>query len=137
MAELDTLTIYNPLKEDFLSRFNGELYKVPAQESKPFPQFLAFHIAKHLSDALMAPELLKIKKDTGKEGSNAFNPRNAQLMIFDNTIRRKHLYDILGSKELVESCLKAFPFKAFVGIFGEMKDYDEYVAKKEKKEEVK
>lgn len=124
MAELDTIEIYNPLKEEVTIRFNGEPYKVPGLSSKHYPQFLAFHIAKHLSDKVLEPELQKIKKANTKE--NSFNPKNAQLMIYDNVERRIALYDILKSKELVQTCIAQFPLKGFIGV---MKDYDDYVAK--------
>lgn len=126
MAELDTIAIYNPLKSDFSCRFNGQVYKVEAQSSKHFPQFLAFHVAKHLTDEILKPELLKIKKGNSKE--NTFNPKNAQLMIYDNVQRRVALYDVLKSKELVQQCIAQFPLKGFIGV---MKEYDDYVAEAE------
>lgn len=125
MAELDTIPVYNPLNEDFVCRFNGEPYKVSAKSDKHFPSFLAFHIAKHLSDTMLVPDLMDLKKEAAKN-SSPYNPKNAQLMIYDNPRRRMTLYDILKSKELVEQCIQAFPFKGFVG---EMAEYDAYVEK--------
>jgi hypothetical protein len=132
MAELDTIAIYNPLKEDFQCRFNGQVYRVEAQSSKHFPQFLAFHVAKHLSDAILQPELVKIKKTAPKE--NSFNPKNAQLMIYDNVERRIALYDILQNKSLVQTCISQFPLKGFIG---NVKVFDDYVAKAEAPKESK
>lgn len=125
MSELDTIAVYNPLDEDFSVRFNGELYKVPSKSEKHFPQFLAMHVAKHLSDVLLAPDLAKLKKEN-KGGVNTFNPKNAQLVIYDNPKRRIALYQILRSKEYVQSCIEAFPFKGFIG---EMAEYDKFVEK--------
>lgn len=132
MAELDTIEVYNPLPEAFSVRFNGQMYTIEAKASKHFPQFLAFHLAKHLSDKMLMPDLVKIKKSSTKE--NSFNPQNAQLMIYDNPQRRIYLYDVLKNKSLVESCIGQFPFKPFVG---EIKEYDEYVEKKLKPKESK
>ena len=129
MAELDVLRVYNPMSEDFTCRFNGELYKVPAESEAYFPYFLSFHVAKHLSDLMLSKEIEKTKK---AKSDNPFNPKVAQIEIYDNPERRIALYDILGTKELVEQCIKAFPLKGFIG---EMSEYDNYVDKQLKKSE--
>jgi hypothetical protein len=131
MAELDVIKVSNPLGEEFSCRFNGELYKVPAESEAFFPHFLAFHMAKHLSDKMLSKEVEKTKK---AKTDNPFNPKVAQVEIYDNPDRRIALYDILGTKELVEKCINAFPFKGFLG---EMSDYDKYVEKKEKAKDMK
>lgn len=123
MAELDTLGILNPTKEDFEVRFNGELYKLAKGAEKAFPEFLAFHIAKHLSDKMLNVEILKIRKTASE---NPYRPQVGQLMVYDNAKRRIALYEILRNKDTVQQCIEAFNFKAFIG---EMSDYDEYVAK--------
>lgn len=130
MAEMDTLFVTNPLGVPFTIRFNGEPYVVPA-EGKHYPQFLAFHIAKHLSDV---PINLAIQKSQTKKDvqENPYNPAIAQMQVYDNPMRRIALYDILGSKALVQACIESYPFKSFIG---EMSEYDDYVAKKEKKAE--
>jgi len=123
MAELDTLGLTNPTKEDFEIRFNGELYRVGAGEVKSFPEFLAFHVAKHLSDKMLSVEIEKIRK---AHSDNPYRPQVGQLMIYDNAKRRIALFDIFGNKEKVEACIASYPFKSFIG---EMKDYDEHVTK--------
>lgn len=122
MAEFDTTSITNPMKEDFAVNFNGERYEIGAGEQKSFPEFLAFHIAKHLSDKMLNDEVQKIK-NADKE--NPFNPRVGQMLVYDNPQRRMRLYDILGSKARVEACINAYPFKGFIG---ELEEYDNYVA---------
>ncbi len=124
--EYDTVEVFNPLKEEFIVRFNGQPYKLGSKEKKPYPFFLAFHVAKHLSDLLLQPELQKIKKEKG--GNGEFNPKNAQLMVYDNPKRRMALYSILGSEKLVQGCIEAFPFKAFLG---EMKDWTKFLEDQE------
>jgi hypothetical protein len=128
MAErYDSIPVFNPLTEDFMVRFNGEPYSIREGETKNWPSFLAYHIAKHLSDKMLQPELLRIKE----EGANVmYNPKNAQLMVYDNVSRRKALYDILQSKDEVERCLGAFNFKGFIG---DMNEYDSYVESKRPK----
>lgn len=126
MAELDTINVFNPTNEDFSVRFNGEMYSIGKQSEKAFPQFLGFHVAKHLSDAVMKPDIIKLK---AKKSDNPYMPQVGQLVIHDNVVRRKALYDILRDKQLVQTCIESFPFKGFIG---EMSEYDEYVAKKEK-----
>jgi len=130
MAEFDTTSITNPMKEDFAVNFNGERYEIGAGEEKSFPEFLAFHVAKHLSDKMLGEEIEKVKK---ADKENPFNPRVGQLLVYDNPQRRMRLYDILGSKEKVEACINAYPFKGFIG---ELDEYDEYVAKNTSKGKV-
>lgn len=127
ISEFETIEIRNPLEEVFKVRFNGELYNIEGEAVKSYPRFLAFHIAKHLSDKMLVPEAEKRTKKQ-KEG-DVYNPLIAQLMIYDNSIRRITLYEVLKSKALVEECIKAFPFKGFIG---EMEEYEEHVAKAEK-----
>lgn len=128
MAELDTIYVTNSTNKDFGVRFNGELYEIGAGEKKSYPQGLAFHVAKHLSDTLLRTEIEKIRK---KEKENPYRPQVAQLMVYDNPKRRIALYSALNNKDLVEQCIAAYPFKGFVG---EMSEYDEFVEKIEKKE---
>jgi hypothetical protein len=123
MAELDTIIVKNPLKEDFNVRFNGEPYTVKAGEEKTFPSFLAFHFAKHLSDKILSKEVEKIKK---AKSDNPYRPEVGQLLLHDNVKRRMALYDVLRDKELVGHVIVAFNFK---GLIGEMKEYEEYVDK--------
>lgn len=127
MAELDTIEVYNPLDTDFTVNFNGEPYTVLAGKSRPFPIFLALHIGKHLSDKMLAKDIEKLKKS---KTENPFRPENAQLMIHDNPMRRKYLYDIFSSEVAVEDCIKSHPFKGFIG---DMQEYLDY-ARKPKKE---
>ena len=127
MAEFETTKVKNPLGEEFACRFNGEIYKIAADSEASFPTFLAFHIAKHLSDKILSKLVEKEKK---AKSDNPFNPKVGQIVIYDNPDRRISLYDILGTKELVEICINAFPFKGFIG---EMSEYDNYVEKQEKK----
>lgn len=129
MAELDTITITNPIGEDFECRFNGELYTLPANGNKAFPKFLAFHIVKHLSDKMLGEAKEKLRKKHAKD--NPYVPQASTLFNHDNPLRRMRLYDCLCSTELVQEAILAYNYKGFVG---EMKEYDEYVAQKQKKE---
>jgi hypothetical protein len=122
MAELDTIEITNPEKEDFEVRFNGELYTLKAGETKAYPKFLSFHIARHLSERMFGKLKEKLRKKHGKD--NPFVPQMSTLFNHDNPERRKNLYNILKSKEFVEEAVVAYNLKGFVG---EMKEYDDYV----------
>lgn len=132
VSEFETIEIFNPQEEAFKVRFNGELYSIEGKTPKSYPRFLAFHIAKHLSDKLLVPEAEKRTKKQ-KDG-DVYNPQIAQLVIYDNSFRRITLYDILRSKAMVEECIKAFPFKGFIG---DMTDYEEHVAKVEEGKKTK
>ncbi len=131
MAEYETISLTNPTEAKFVSRFNGELYSVEAGETKNYPSFLAFHIAKHLSDKMLNVLEQKMQKT---KTDNPYRPEVIQLVIHDNPKRRIALYDIFKSKPLVEQCISAFPFKGFIG---EMSEYDLYVEKASKKTEKK
>lgn len=130
MAELESIQIFNPSDEDFTQNFNGEAYTVPAKGAKSYPVFLAYHIAKHLSDKLLLPELIKIKEEHSKaKNVNPFNPKTAQLMVYDNPKRRIALYECLKSKQHVQTLIEKYPFKAFIG---EMNQYDDFVMNQRK-----
>lgn len=129
MAEFDTISLVNPTKEDFLWKFNGEAYDLPAESTKVFAQFVGFHLAKHLSSKMVeaeATEEYKKKKDvTPQQKGNAI----AQRVVYDSPWRRIALYKILGNVESVEKCISLYPFKGFLG---DMEIYKEFVAKSSK-----
>lgn len=131
MAELDTCTIRNPLTIDFSARYNGELYTVRAGETKTYPKYLVYHLAKHLSNQMLDKEVRELIKIYEKE--SPYVPQVGALMNHDNPTRRRYLYDILQSKSEVESCLKQLEFKSFIG---DMREYDSYVENVEAKETV-
>lgn len=131
LSELDSIQITNPTNEDFTCRFNGEPYLIRAGETQPRPKFLAVHMAKKLSDHLISQEVQKLTAKKAKDKDiNPYDPAVTQLTVHDNPTRRKFLYSILRSKELVEATLNDFGFKGFVG---EMREYDDFVAKLEAK----
>jgi len=130
MAEFDTIELYNPTDEDFLWKFNGEQYILPASSSKAFAQFVGYHLAKHLSTKIIereATEELKKKKEmTPQQRGTAI----AQRVVYDSHWRRIALYQILKDTELVEKCISLYPFKGFVG---NMELYKEFVTKSSEK----
>lgn len=131
MAELDAVIITNPTDEDFTYNYNGEPYTIKAHETRPFAKYVAFHLAKHLSSKMISEhfeaeeEKASKKKDFRKE---VFATKVAQQALYDNPLRRRTLYQILGNKELVEQTVAAYPFKGFVG---EMREYQEFVEREE------
>jgi hypothetical protein len=118
MSEFDSIKIHNPLDVDFTQNFNGESYLLKANETKDLAKFVAFHLAKHLSDKI-------IKEDHNKMVSpKKKNWTVAQIMNYDNPFRRIALHKILGSREQIEKCLFQYNFKSFIG---EMSDYENFV----------
>ena len=131
MAEYETINLRNPLKEAFSVNFNGEPYKLEAGEEKSYPKFLAYHIAKHLSNQIIGAEIIKMKmKKEYREVRE--NPLNSQMMNYDNPQRRIALFDILQNKEAVQECVSVSPLKGFIG---NMSEYDSYADKSNNKEE--
>ncbi len=128
MAEYDTILIKNPTTEDFSVRFNGELYKLAAGDSRAYPAFVAFHIAKHLSNKMLDVEARKLMEEF-KE--NPFVPQVSVLMNHDNPSRRIALHQILLKRNLVEDCMIAVQLKSFIG---DMSVYDKFIAKEEEPE---
>lgn len=129
MAELDSITVFNPTKEEFTATFNGEAYTIPAGAERAYPEFLAFHLAKHLSAKMLNDNEVAKEKKTAKKGENPFNPRVGQYLIYDNPERRIYLFDILQSKTLVERALNAMNLKGFIG---DIQKYDDYTFAKGK-----
>lgn len=138
MAELDTILVANPTSEDFEVRFNGERYVLKAGEITQKPQFLARHIAKHLSDKMLQEKVIEMRKGYEKKKEKMPDVLQTQVVMYDNPDRRITLYQILRSKEEVERTVKAYPqFKQMDGkdnFIGEMKTYDDFVIGFEKKQ---
>lgn len=49
----DLTEIYNPLSKDFVWTHNGKPYILPAGKTSTFPEFLAYHFAKHLAKTIV------------------------------------------------------------------------------------
>lgn len=128
-AEYETIQITNPTKEKFSARYNGELYTIAAGETRAYPRFVAFHIAKNLSNKMLEPEAMKLREEF-KE--SVWVPQEGVLFNHDNASRRITLYDILLDKATVEEFFTYVPLKGFIG---EMSVYDAYVSKKTSKSE--
>lgn len=129
MAELDAVQIKNPTLEDFTHNYNGEPYTIKVGETKSFAKYVAFHLAKHLSTKMIVEDLEK--KATKKELEELQTKANSrlassigQLNVYDSPERRIALYKMLGNKDLVQTVIKSYPFKGFVG---EMATYDKFV----------
>lgn len=123
MAELDAVEIYNPTKEDFTWRYNGEPYTVPSKGKKSFAKYVAFHLAKHLSTKMISD---MFSKEEHADRNKVFEI--SQLNVYDNPKRRITLYQILKDVLLVQEVIKAYPFKGFLG---DMTEYESYVKKEE------
>lgn len=140
MAEFDSKTIINPTAEDFTWNYNGEPYTINAGETKAYSQHVAFHLAKHLSTKMIDEEYRKGKNGKFLDGNAQMDPRvraaqaeHAQMMVFDNILRRKALYRIMGNEVGAEEVIKAYPFKGFIG---DMNEYVKFVAEEKEKSAV-
>jgi hypothetical protein len=138
MAELDQIRVINPKDEPFEVRKNGELYTLPANFDGQYPQHLARHIAKYLSDKLINEEVVKLRKSFEKKKEELPGIREIQMTMYDNPMRRMFLYDILRDKTEVERTIKSYPqFKSQDGkenFIGDITEYDDYVNNLEAKE---
>src|SRR3990167_11519998 len=134
MAEFDAVVISNPLTEDFTWNYNGEPYTIKAGETRPFAQYVSYHLAKHLSSQIIRDDFRKkwgkrIEKDRKLQGEVS------QLMVYGNPKRQIALYKIFRYEKHVQGVLAAYPFKGYIG---EIKEYTDFLAKeKEKTENVK
>jgi hypothetical protein len=50
---MKAITIFNPLKEDFIHQWSGQDVKLPAKSSQLMEDWLAKHMAKHLADHML------------------------------------------------------------------------------------
>lgn len=130
LKEHDSVQVHNPTSQEFSWRFNGELYSVGSGEIAAFSKFVAFHLAKHLSTAMIVEQA---RADAGEEElKNHRSPhhrRISQLAVYDTPERRIALHKILGNIELVVGVISAYPFK---GMIGDMKIYENYLKSLEK-----
>jgi hypothetical protein len=122
MSEFDSIILYNPTSEDFVHGFNGEPYSLPANSSKAFSKFVAFHLAKHLASKLVESEI----EETDKKKNPSIV---TQRIVYDNPYLRIALYKILKDTKLVQDVIMAYPYKGFVG---EMSIYQTFVEKTSK-----
>lgn len=72
-TSLEQTVIYNPSDKDFTCNWDGKPYKVQAKSTASFPEFLANHIAKHLTEKILyskVEEKLRVKiKELRRTGS--------------------------------------------------------------------
>ena len=130
--DLESIEITNPTSENFSWRFNGQLYKITAGETKSFAKPVAFHLSKHLSTKMVVEEAAKGMTKKDLENPNArIHVQIAQLSTCDTHERRIALYKILKDPQKVIEVIQRYPFKGFIG---EMDVYREYVEKHPQKE---
>lgn len=109
MATLDTIKVCNPTDRDFEVYFDKERYKLRAGEEVVHTQYLARHMAKHLSDRELAIQWAKEEVKYRRKKELAPSARKTQLLMYDNPERRIWLYKILKNKVQVEETLAAYP----------------------------
>ena len=116
MAEFETITLTNPTSERFTQNYNGEPYTLEANETRAFSKHVGFHVAKHLSNRIIDEDFRKEHKKKFEGNPNAdpavraLHGEHAQLMVFDNPLRRIALYKILGNEQTVVEVIAAYPF---------------------------
>lgn len=125
MAELDSISLFNPSKKDFTQNFNGEPYTIKANEQKAFVKSVGFHLAKHLAHKIIDDEVPEEDKKDPKRATQI-----AQRFVFDNEKLRIALYKILRDVDLVKQVVMAYPYKGWIG---DMSIYETFVAKEEAK----
>jgi len=109
MAKLDQISVENYTDRDFEVRFDSEVYHLEAGEKRTENQFLARHMAKHLSDREM--EIIYAKEEAKYKKKKEEVPTGMKTRIcqYDNPARRIALYKILRSKKQVEQVLTDYP----------------------------
>lgn len=124
-SEFETITLYNPTSEDFTQKYNGEPYTIKAKSTKPFAQFIGFHIAKHLATTMVKDTFtLKERNDPKK------TVMVTQHLVYDNPRLRIALYEILKDTQLVQKVIMIYPYKGFIGDMDEYKKFVEHVEAK-------
>lgn len=148
-SEFDLIDVVNPTPKDFMVRFNGEPYEIRAGEKRQFPQFIGRHVAKHLSDKMVAESFNKDQEKAKKKKEPLPDIEKVTRTMYDTIERRKFLFDILGDSEEVLNVLKSYPqFKTtekrdgdkLVVTFnpiGEIEEWEDYITKSAPQEEEK
>lgn len=127
LTKIDIVRVHNPTKEKFIVRFNGEPYALEGEETKTFSYAVGLHLAKHLSDKMVAEENPpQLKKNPTEREINREETRVSQLKVFDNPKRRIALYRILEDTLRVQDVILNYNFKGFIG---EMDIYKDFVIK--------
>lgn len=152
MATLDQIFITNPTETEFEVRYDGEKYTLQAHEETTKTQFLARHMAKHLSDRMMINDFYGIQKDFTKKHKSLsphqvdqqLGTEKTRLTMQDSPERRIALYKVLRSTVEVNNTIDAYPqFKSKkkkdgsieFSTVGDIEIYNEFVEKSERKPE--
>lgn len=103
-TSLEPQAVYNPMDEDFTGYWDGEPYTIPAGKVKEFPEFLAYHLAKHLSKYIVANKwAIKIRE----EGIGQISPDVAKA-VPTSALQMMMMALLAGKRETFEA-LKEMP----------------------------
>lgn len=58
-TSLTPIYVKNPTDQDFTHTWDGKPYTIPAKSKKAFPEFLGYHLAKHLAQAIVIPAFVE------------------------------------------------------------------------------
>lgn len=89
----DPTEVFNPLEEDFIGRQGGVEYIVPANGKESFPEFRAYHLAKHLAVKIVSENHYRELK---QESYNPLNPNSEKWKTITKTIPDKRIADMMA-----------------------------------------
>ena len=101
----EAIKFYNPTDKNFVGKWDGEPYDVPAKSIKYFEPAVAQHFAKHLANEILTEQFENLckehsssTKDLLKTCSNC-KKRNDKLLAFYSIPEREELYKIILPKD--------------------------------------
>jgi len=89
----EPVELHNPLDRDFTFRQGGVDYTIPAESTVSYPEFRAFHGAKHLAKKIAFERL---EDHIKKEAHNPMNPDSSAWKKVVATVPTKKIQDIMG-----------------------------------------
>ena len=105
MSLHESIKFYNPTDRNFVGKWDGESYDLPAKATKYFEAGVAEHFAKHLANEILNEKFdnlckkhLKSSNDTMKTCQGC-KDRHAKLSDFYNVPERAELYKVMLPKE--------------------------------------
>ncbi|MEK9207091.1 MAG: hypothetical protein AAB922_01315 [Patescibacteria group bacterium] len=103
----EAIKFYNPTDKNFVGKWDGEPYDVPAKSTKYFEPAVAQNFAKHLANEILTERFENLCKEHSSSTKDLLKTcpncktRNDKLLAFYSVPEREELYKLILPKEEV------------------------------------
>ena len=106
MSLSEAIKFYNPTDENFVGKWDGETYDIPAKSTKYFATSVAEHFVKHLTNKILLDKFQNLCKEHLTSSKDSLRNckeckiRSDKLTNLYNLPERAELYKIILPKEV-------------------------------------